>query len=104
MIGELSLAVSSGHFYVEGKHVSGLNTPERDGGFNAAFVGLQDDIGPIHVKVGAGLQAQSAYTRTNNYGHFVTDVSASYEWEGLFIKAGKAGNMEMVTTGFVKRW
>ena len=44
-IGELSLVVEMGdHWYVEAKHISGLNTPEPDGGLNAIMFGARINL------------------------------------------------------------
>ena len=46
LIGELSLVVEMGdHWYMEAKHISGLNTEEMDGGLNAVLFGARIQIG-----------------------------------------------------------
>ena len=44
-IGELSLVFEMGkHWYVEAKHISGLNTPEPEGGLNAIMFGARINL------------------------------------------------------------
>jgi len=45
MIGELSVVAEMGdHWYIEAKHISGLNTQELDGGMNAVMLGARINL------------------------------------------------------------
>jgi len=103
-IGELTLTAESCHYYVELKHISGINTAEPDAGINALMSGYVFSEAGLTIKAGVGRQVVIDHLRTNNYGNYLFELSAMAEWEGLYIKASKVRDIHAMSAGFIKRF
>jgi hypothetical protein len=102
MVGELSLTGQYKNGYLELRHISGINTEEEDLGLNSVTAGVVfTPLQSTTLKFGAGFQPKAV---TNDYGIFIYEASAMYEWEGLYAKATKISDMEYLSFGFIKRF
>ena len=106
-IGELGLTVQSKFAkwaYKECKHISGIQTYERDGGINACLSGFIKTIGPFTGKIGFGPQAIVGDRPTNEYGQWLFEASIMAEWEGLYAKLMMLDDLYLASAGWIKRF
>lgn len=100
-IGEAAATLEYNHFYIEGRHISGINTAEHDLGLNTLMIGLTGRKDNTAVHFGVGIQSDlSSEFDSNSYGDTLAEASIT-QWfgDGMFVKASKVSKMSYIIVG-----